>query len=512
MIDYLFVRLPAEISEPVFWASVLFSCFMIYYCVKEKKITVSLFALVFIVLMLSWRLVFLSKIISKRYSEIFIIPFVVYLAYSLYFICKKNAINHDKRSISSNIIKRLLYLFVFAVMVFIFLYEIVKTLHVDYYRLKVVNLYQLCNNKTTRNTDIFSNISNEETRRISFYSSQTQNTIIHDFNCNKESILSEIIPELYFFKDNIYFVIEDVPKNYYNSNNLRIPNGWGVFERIGSEVTSRKKRKEISVYRFVPSFRPTSCIDPQTIAPRNTIVFDSDNISVRGADSITFADQAFHAIGTNIILSSKEYIAVPPNNRLDMQVQVSNTGNVNTMFYMGYQCFDSNKKSIGSENYPYKNINRPLTVVSVQKSDNSIIVDSFSEWEKGCCIALNANEDLSDVPNLELLDGKISSLKKLSDERYQIIIDKPILQDIPVGTKIRINSIRGASLYTNAKLLLPGATESFSSSISKYETYHRFGSKGFSKGISFVKPIILSYSFNDKNPNSITITEFITRY
>jgi hypothetical protein len=201
------------------------------------------------------------------------------------------------------------------------------------------------------------------------------------------------------------------------------------------------------------------------------------------------------------------------DNELTNSVTIKNIGENPTDIYFGYIPYTKNGQNIHNRNNPYKDTNTILTVVSSEANSNIIVVDSYPEWETGCFLALNAKEDMSDFPNFNFVDGKITEVRKIDDTHTEIIFDKPIKSKLKTGTKARIHSKHGSTyLYTDKKRLDPGEEVTFSSTIKKDEEYIQYGTKAFSRGTYYVIPIILSYSVNKEKDNKIIISDFTVSY
>jgi hypothetical protein len=158
-------------------------------------------------------------------------------------------------------------------------------------------------------------------------------------------------------------------------------------------------------------------------------------------------------------------------------------------------------------NYPFKN-NGVSHIVSARENSATIIVDSFPAWSRGGYVALNAKEDLSDIPNTNLLDGTIVSVKQLENGYGEIIMNKPLKKALEKGTAIRIHGTAGSYFYTNEKVLQPGEESTFNSSIRKNEDSIVYSSKEFPKGVYYVQPLILSYSVEKDAENTIVISDY----
>ena len=174
---------------------------------------------------------------------------------------------------------------------------------------------------------------------------------------------------------------------------------------------------------------------------------------------------------------------------------------------MGYVPYSAAGKEIHSVNTPYKNINKILKVVSFDTNSNKLIVDSYPEWEKGGSIAINAKENLSDLPNFTLLSGKIAEISKMENDQAEIIFDKQITAPPKPGQAVRIHSSSAGNYYMYAlsKKIQPGEEVLLQTTTKKDDSILSFSSTSFFRGIYYVKPLLMFVS--DENV-SVQINEY----
>lgn len=222
-------------------------------------------------------------------------------------------------------------------------------------------------------------------------------------------------------------------------------------------------------------------------------------------------EKAFTLKGKNSKILSKKLIVVS-DKPVETSARVKNIGDKPTHIYVGFIVYTKDKVELRGNNFPYKNLNNVLTVVSSEAGSNSVIVNSYSEWTKNCYLALNAEEDLYDVPNTTFADGRIVEVKKLSDGKAEITMDKPFKTALETGTKVRIHGVMEGYLYTNNKILQPGEEEVFISSIKKNGSFQQYSSKAFSRGVYSVRPVVLSYSVDANEENTVVISDYTVSY
>ena len=219
----------------------------------------------------------------------------------------------------------------------------------------------------------------------------------------------------------------------------------------------------------------------------------------------------FEVTGVQSQILTKKNILIS-DNAIKTTVTVKNVGSTSTKIYIGYSVHAKDGKKIDSRNYPYKNVNKILHVISAEKGSKAIIVDSVAECAKGCKLVQNAKEDLSDIPNLNLICDHIEEVKNLENGHMEIVMDTPLKDAIEKGTKLRIHGKGGAFLYMHEKNLKSGEEETFASSIQKDDAYLEYSSKALSRGVYFVRPVILSHTSGSTEENTVLIKEFNVSY
>lgn len=264
---------------------------------------------------------------------------------------------------------------------------------------------------------------------------------------------------------------------------------------------STKKSSVLSIKRIVLTFPNNANFLSSPGVLKGTI----ENLST--ASTVRNMDDMASVTGKRTVLNTNKNIIVSNNTSVQSSAKIKNIGETQARLFIGYTLFSRDSVKLDSKNYPYDNT--IIKVVSSEENSKTIIVDSMpSKWTKGCYIALNAEEDLSDIPNMTLSEGKIQEIKELPDGHAEITLDKPFKNALKENTKLRIHGSGGNFFYTTNILLNPGQEESFKSFIPKDESMTQYSYKVFPKGVYYVQPSILSYSQDSNTDNTILIIEF----
>lgn len=235
---------------------------------------------------------------------------------------------------------------------------------------------------------------------------------------------------------------------------------------------------------------------------------DNSYVTFRGH----FAEEGFKVIGTNSQIHSSKNIIIS-NNKISTSVKVKNTGDAEIRVYVGFSVFTKEKKRIDVNNYPYNGLNQILTVIASEKGSDKVIVDSLPQWTKNCLLALNAKDDLSDLPNFSFVNGRISKITQLPDGHAEITMDEALKEKIETGMRVRVHGGIGTGLlYTTRGTLQPGEEKVFNSSVQKDDNAVCLSSDVLAKGTYYVEPVLLSYSVDSNKENTVIISDYTISY
>ena len=265
---------------------------------------------------------------------------------------------------------------------------------------------------------------------------------------------------------------------------------------------SSETHSSLSINKIVLSFSlldnftneiDASMLTKENLALSSSTFCEEDEITVCGKRSkITF----------------KRYIPIDKKEDFWASAKIKNVGNQPTKIYFGYQVYNKDGTALNGKNYPF-NLKSPiLNVISAEQGSNTIVVDQYTLWSKNSYIALDAMEDYSDIPNVNLLSQKVVSITKESNGQATITLDSPLQNSLDKGSKIRIHGLSGTYIYMDVKNLNPGDELVFSSVIKKDDNFLQYSSTAFSRGVFFINPIILSYSNDANETNTILVSDF----
>lgn len=228
-------------------------------------------------------------------------------------------------------------------------------------------------------------------------------------------------------------------------------------------------------------------------------IMDQRNVSIDDDKSLTINKTSFKElrIKNNIYVSE---------NPITFSAKYKNTGNTDfiTVFYFRYEFYSNDHKRLGAENYPYKNNNTIMHIVSAEKGNNKIVVDSYVDWGKNCYLALNAKEDRSDLPNRHLLEEKIVEMKKIDDHHTEIVLDKALSKNIEKGTSVRVHGSNLHQVQIGAISLLSEGEIIFTHTTAEMNNCFVYSKDAIPKGTYYIKPVLIlasdkqfSFSFRD---------------
>lgn len=265
----------------------------------------------------------------------------------------------------------------------------------------------------------------------------------------------------------------------------------------------------ISIKNVILSFSENN--SSQYLRGPGEIKMSKESVALLDSTEFKQTDDGFVISGKKGGFNSK-YNLLASGNKISTHVKIKNIGDVPAKVYVGFLTYSKERRKVNARNYPYSSSNEIIRVVSCSEGSKSIVVDKYPQWRANCCLAVNAEEDLSDLPNTTFVDGKIVEIKRLDNNQAEIVMDTPLKQKIQKGDKLRVNGASTSNIYLNVKTLNPGEEEVFESSISRNDHSAEYSTKAFPKGIYYVKPLVYSYSVDPEKENTVSVKDYSVSY
>ena len=323
--------------------------------------------------------------------------------------------------------------------------------------------------------------------------SNTKNTSFHVTNSNSKKI-TESTSEM-FLNYNVLtgeINLDETPDNSFNL----------IFNSIDSD--------SISIQKIILSFSKN--IDSFFKSSPGTFTVSGDSIFGIDTTDIKIDGNSFSVTGIVSKIQSNNKIIVR-DNVLSCSLKIKNIGTTPTHVYMGYAPYTKAGKRINCRSNPFGATNNVFKVISSSPNSNILLIDGCPEWKRGCVVAINAKEDLSDFPNNSFVGGSIVDVKIINDNQAEIYLSKPIDKILEKGTQARIQSPDGNTyIYTSDLVLQPGEETELTSTIKKDDQFLLYSPEAFCRGTYYVQPVVISYSINRKDENTILISDYIVKY
>ena len=202
-------------------------------------------------------------------------------------------------------------------------------------------------------------------------------------------------------------------------------------------------------------------------------------------NEITIDDKGLFA------LEATPYIDVDPNKSYTISATITNLGEKVTTFYMGFRAYDA-KGAIQCQDVHSRKDSFTTLAQDAKKGDNFIIVKDASKWDvknKYTCVAFNAKEDFSDMPNRHRLN--ITKIEKLDDDTWKITLVAKLNRDFPADTGVR-QHINGGYIYTGGQgRILPGETKVLKGTIKGIDLPGNYSVRKWPIATTRMRPIFL---------------------
>ena len=164
---------------------------------------------------------------------------------------------------------------------------------------------------------------------------------------------------------------------------------------------------------------------------------------------IVQAEDAFSVKGLGAFFSVKS-LTIDPARKYQISGEFRMKSGKPVLLYFGFAPYDAKNRPILPK--LVNGNSKCLTEVAeaAKKGDQVIKVKDASQWNtksKYCHIAFGAKEDLSDLPNRDLLATVPPNVRQ-NGEVWEVLLAKPLVKDIAAGTPVRQHSDGAAWIYT----------------------------------------------------------------
>lgn len=160
-------------------------------------------------------------------------------------------------------------------------------------------------------------------------------------------------------------------------------------------------------------------------------------------------------VNGQVFLTGKKLIKVPEGSDLQINgTYKAVAGTQKNTMYLGFRTYDANRREFREVNI--RTIAGTLTALTAdaKKGDTAIMVADAAKWLANYSAVWGAKEDLSDLPNYNILPV-IAKIEK-SGDAWKISFKKPLAADLAKGTAVRCHQ-PGGYMYYVFTATIPGA-------------------------------------------------------
>lgn len=272
---------------------------------------------------------------------------------------------------------------------------------------------------------------------------------------------------------------------------------------------SSSKSSEAKIKKVILSFSKNA--KSRYLYPPGKLVITKDNIKVSSSGKLIPNDSgSFSLTGKNVNATSSNFIC-SFDNTLSSSVKIKNNGNAPVRITLSFASYNKKHERLDIRSYPYANNNQILKVIHSESNSTSIVVDSYPDkWAKSLYLAMDAKEDMSDIPNTNILEGRIVDIKKLENNQAEIQLNKTVGQAIPEGTALRLHGKGITNVNIETKTIQPGKEEILSGSFQKDDAF--FEKYSFGEYLFYCKPLLTTESLDANEDINILVSDFIINY
>lgn len=212
--------------------------------------------------------------------------------------------------------------------------------------------------------------------------------------------------------------------------------------------------------------------------------------------NVTMANGAFKVTGSTSMMTVRKF-DVDPSKTYVLKATAKTDGTEKSLFYFGFNQFDKNGRNIPCIATAVIAQTDTELVAPAKKGDTSIKVKNGAKWKINpwCGFAYNTDPSFSDLPNFNIAQCPVKEVKQ-EGEAWILTLSKPLLVDLPSGTKVRQHN-NGGYMYTGGYGQLTGNWKTFSGS-AKDIAKSGFPSVKFAPGTAKVQVVVL-INWGNKN-------------
>jgi len=146
------------------------------------------------------------------------------------------------------------------------------------------------------------------------------------------------------------------------------------------------------------------------IAGEKTLIkWDSDAAALKkvwvgkGIKYETIDSKLSAVVDSRVDVYSKQFFPVEAGKKYTLSGTFKSLGKTPSKMYFGLRCYDKNKRWIS----PYHSnviLGSATTLAEAcEKGVKTVVIKANKKWKKNLCIAFNAKDDFSDLPNRETI-------------------------------------------------------------------------------------------------------------
>ncbi|MBR2723433.1 MAG: hypothetical protein IKB77_03785 [Lentisphaeria bacterium] len=220
---------------------------------------------------------------------------------------------------------------------------------------------------------------------------------------------------------------------------------------------------------------------------------DASNWSIRVAKPV-FKDGKIIAKSGTALVGKKAFVPEAGKTyTLSMEINRIKEDAKNPTVLFGFEGLDANGKVLPVYSYQY-NLNSVTELAAdAKKGDTQIRIKKRTGWFQGSDfrIVADAKEDNSDIPNTNLIANGVKKIVK-DGEVFVVTLNKPLVKDVASGTKVRQHLAGGYFYFSPDVKINTDNVYRVKSSVKGFNTGRMNYKKGFPKGVSQWRLVILA--------------------